>query len=100
MQISLAVNGQTPAGVLGQRVQHVVEKAYPRVDGNCLRFATLRGMLGRGCEEAGVGIGGECAAVNVEGHLDLGLVCVAGEGGPARAGRVGHGLCRDLDFYF
>lgn len=90
VKVALAVNGQAPAGVLGQRVQHVVEEADARVDGNRLRLAALRGVGVLVGEQAGVGVGRECAAVNVEGHLDLGLVGVAGERGPARVGRCRH----------
>lgn len=83
VQIALAVDGQTPAGVLGQRVEHVVEEANARVEGNALRLAALRGVRIVGFEQAGVCVGRKCAAVNVEGELDLGLVGVAREGGPA-----------------
>ena len=42
--------------------------------------------------EAGIGLGRECAAIEVERKLDLGLVGVAGKGGPARGG-IGGGHC-------
>lgn len=87
MQVALAGQGQTPAGVLGQGVQHVVEEADSRVDADCLRLARLGGVavLARHLQ-ARVGVGGECAAVEVEGDLDLGLVGVARKGGPPGCG--------------
>lgn len=90
VQVALAVDGETPAGVLGQGVQHVVEEADAGVDGDGLRLAALGGVLAVRLEQTGIRLGGERAAVNVEGHLDLGLVGVAGEGGPAGGGGGGH----------
>ena len=93
MQIALAGEGKAPAGVLGQGVQHVVEEADAGVDADCLRLARLRGVtVGAGDLEALVGLGRERAAVEVERNLDLGLVGVAREGGPADRG-LGGGHC-------
>lgn len=83
MKVTLALNGQAPSGVLGQGVEHVVQEADARVDGNRLRLARLRGVAGLALEQAGVGVRGEGPAVEVEGHLDLGLVGVTGQRGPA-----------------
>lgn len=80
MEIALAVERHAPAGVLGQRMQHVVQEADARVDGNHLRLAGLRGVCAGGLEQARVGILREFAAVDAEGDLDRGLVCVAGQG--------------------
>ena len=86
MQVALARQRQTPAGMLGQRMQHVVEEANPRVDANVLRLARLRRVPGAALEQPLVGVGREGAAVEVERQLDLGLVCVAGDGRPPRRG--------------
>lgn len=80
MEIALAVERHAPAGVLGQCVQHVVQEADARVDGNHLRLAGLRGVCARSLEQASVGILRELAAVDAEGDLDRGLVGVAGQG--------------------
>jgi len=84
MQISLALDGQTPARVLGEGVQHVVQEADARVHADGLGLAGLGGVaaavLG---EQPRVRVRGKRAAVEVEGELDLCLVGVAGEGGPA-----------------
>lgn len=88
MQVALADQGQTPASVLGEGMEHVVEEADARVDADGLGLAGLGGVAvteGRG--ESRVGIGWECPAIQVDGKLDLGLVRVASESGPS--GRVG-----------
>lgn len=94
VKVALAGDGQTPAGVLGEGVEHVVEEADARVDADGLGLACLGGVFGDGRGEPLVGVWGECPAVEVEGHLDLCLVGVAREGGPS--GRVRccrHGWC-------
>ena len=89
VKVTLAVDGERPAGVLGQGVEHVVEEADARMDGNCLRHAGLRGMaVSAVLEEARVGVRREVAAVQVDCELDLGLVGVASESGPAHGGLV------------
>lgn len=90
VKVTLAVYGQTPARVLGQGVEHVVKEANSSVDGNLLRLAGLRGMAVTIIEETGVGVRGKATTVQVEGELDLGLVGVAGESGPAGRLRGGH----------
>jgi hypothetical protein len=76
--------------VLGQGVQHVVEEANARVDADCLRLARLGGMaVGAAYLQALIRVWRECAAVEVEGDLDLGLVGVARKGGPPRRGLGG-----------
>lgn len=90
MEITLAVQSQTPAGVLGQGVEHVIEEANAGVDGNLLRLAGLGSVALLVAEQAGVGVGREIAAIEVERKLDLGLVGVAGKGGPAGVGRGSH----------
>lgn len=84
VKVTLAGNGETPASVLGQGVEHVVEEADAGVDVDDLALAGLLGVVVTGGEEAGVGIRGEVTTVEVEGELDLGLVGVAGDAGPAR----------------
>lgn len=86
VKVALAVQRQTPASMLGQGVQHVVEEADARVDADNLRLARLRGMaflLGR-CQPR-VGVGWEVPAIEVQGNLNLGLVGVTSHGRPARA---------------
>ena len=90
VKVALAVYGQTPARVLGQGMEHVVEEANSSVDGNLLRLAGLGSMAVTIVEETGVGVWGKAAAVKVEGELDLGLVGVAGESGPTGRLRGGH----------
>lgn len=80
MEIALAVQRHAPAGVLGQRMEHVVQEANAGVDGNHLRLAGLRGVCVGGLEQARVSILRELAAVEAEGDLDRGFVGVAGQG--------------------
>lgn len=82
VKITLAGYGETPAGVFRESVEHVVEEADARVDVDGLALAGLFGVVVASGEEARVGCGGEGASVEVEGQLDLGLVGVAGDGGP------------------
>lgn len=85
MQISLALNGQTPSRVLGEGVQHVVEEPDARVHADGLGLAGLGGVATVAVlrEQPRVRVRGKRAAVEVEGELDLCLVGVAGESGPA-----------------
>lgn len=94
VKIALALQGQTPAGVLGEGVKHVVKKADASVDGNLLRLAGLGGVAVAVLEEASVGVRGKVTAIEVESQLDLGLVGVAGHGGPASRGSRCAGHCR------
>lgn len=87
MKVTLAGDGETPAGVLRQSVKHVVEESDAGVDADRLGLACLRGMAFEGLGQPLVRVGGEVAAIDVEGELDLGLVGVAGNRRPAR------GLC-------
>lgn len=86
MEVTLADDGEAPPRVLREGVEHVVQEADARVDADGLRLARLRGVVVAGLEEARVRVRGEVAAVEVQRHLDLGLVGVARDGGPA--GRV------------
>lgn len=132
MQVARAAQAQGPAGVLGKGVDHVVEEADARGDGDGLRGGELGGVAGgeevsgvvcvgqereRGkylwegkgrrerkaayvlCRiiaaglllvqrvpEVGLLKGEQFPAVEVYRDLDLGLVCVAVEGGGS-----GHG---------
>lgn len=90
MEIALAVERHAPAGVLGQRMQHVVQEADACVDGNHLRLAGLRGVRAGGLEQARVGILRELAAVDAEGDLDRRLVGVAGQGRSSDGEGRGH----------
>lgn len=95
VQVALAVEGEAPAGVLGEGVEHVVEEANSRVHGNLLGLGGLGGVGVLALEETGVGVRGKVTAVEVEGELDLRLVGVAGEGGRAHGGRGAHGGFRE-----
>lgn len=69
--------------MLGQSVEHVVEEANACADADSLRFARLGSVVARVAHlQAGVGVWGECAAIEVEGDLDFGLVGVARKGRP------------------
>ena len=88
--------------MLRQRMQHMVQEAYPRANGDLLRGRELRRMrgillrdyamfcgfcflgVGGGGEVVGGFVGGEDAAVEGEGDLDFGLVGCAREAGGAR----------------
>lgn len=63
-------------------MKHVVKEADASVDCNLLRLAVLRGVL-TPLEKAGVSVGREVPAVEVESELDLGLVGVASQSGPS-----------------
>lgn len=93
MEVTLADDGEAPAPVLRERVKHVVEEADARVDADRLRLARLGGVVVAGLEEARVRVRGEVAAVEVQRHLDLGLVGVARDGGPAGRVRRHCGRC-------
>lgn len=86
MEVTLADDGETPARVLREGVEHVVQEPDARVDADRLRLARLRRVVVARLKEARVRVRGEVAAVEVQRHLDLGLVGVARDGGPA--GRV------------
>ena len=65
-------------------MEHVIEETNAGVDADCLRLAGLSGVaIGNSDVQALIGLGRECAAIKVEGDLDLGLVGVARKGGPA-----------------
>lgn len=99
VQVALAPYAQTPASVLGERVDHVVEEADAGVDVDFLRVGLLRGvvfvdflalavevLLIKGSPEVAMFVGGEFAAIEVERDLDLGLIGVAVKGAGARHG--------------
>lgn len=66
VEVALARQGQTPARVLGQGVEHVVEEADARVHADGLRLAGLARMaLGDGGKQLRVGVWGKCPAVEV-----------------------------------
>lgn len=102
VQVALDADAQRPAGVLGHGVDHVVEEADARVDGDLLRVGLLCGvvlvdllalavqvlLVQRG-PEVGMGVGLQLAAIEVDRDLDLGLVGVAVEGGGAWHGGGG-----------
>jgi hypothetical protein len=96
VQVALDADAQRPAGVLGHGVDHVVEEADARVDGDLLRVGLLCGvvlvdllalavqvLLVQRCPEVGMGVGLQLAAIEVDRDLDLGLIGVAVEGGGA-----------------
>lgn len=91
--------------MLRQRMQHMIQEAYPRADSDLLcgrelcrvrgillrDYAVFRGFcflgIGGGGEVVGGFVGGEHAAVEGEGDLDFGLIgcardrrCARGEG--------------------
>lgn len=69
--------------MLCKRVQHVVQEANAGVDTDGLGFRGLRGVALECRGQAWIDVGGEVAAIKVDGDLDLGLVGVARDGGPA-----------------
>ena len=76
VQVAFGPDPQTPAGVFGEGVQHVVEKANASVDVYCLRLRGLSGV--RLCFRGAIGCYRvQGAAVEVYRELDLGLICVA-----------------------
>lgn len=84
VKITLASKSKRPASVLGEGVEHVIEETDAGVDANCLRLARLRGVAFSDSDvQALIRLGRECAAIKVEGDLNLGLVGVTRKGGPA-----------------
>lgn len=81
MQIAFAVDGQTPAGVLCQSMEHVVQEANAGVYVDSPR-SRLGGMVRRRLQQPRVCVWGKCAAIKVDSDLDLGFVGVASKGGP------------------
>lgn len=87
----------------------MVEEPNACVDGNLLRFASLRSMVITVVEETRVSIRREIPAVEVKSELDLCLVCVASESGPSGSLRRGHfedqlvmvqGLSNEVEYEF
>ena len=99
MKVALAVEGQTPASMLRQGMEHVVQEADASVDGNRLRFAGLRSVSVLAFEEPGVGIRRKIASVEVQCQLDLGLVCITGHSGPAGGGCAHDGFCVSVEVF-
>lgn len=64
VQIALGSHRQTPATVLGQRVQHMIQEPNSRADGDLLGGCELAGMLGtldrHNALLFGLGLGGIC----------------------------------------
>ena len=90
VKVALAGKSKRPASMLGERMEHVIEETDAGIDADCLRLAGLRGVTFSDSDvQALVGLGWECAAIKVEGDLDLGLVGVARKGGPAGCGLFG-----------
>lgn len=83
MKITLAINCQTPASMLCKRMQHMVQKSNPSINTNRLGLRRLTSMTLKACSQSWINIGWEVPAVQVDGHLDLGLVSVASDGCPA-----------------
>lgn len=63
VKITLALYSQTPVGVLGEGMEHMVEEANAGIDGNLLRLAGLGGVAVGAIEEASIGIGGKVSAI-------------------------------------
>lgn len=91
VEVALAAQVEGPAGVLGQRVQHVVEEADAGVDVDVLGFGFLEGVLVGALGPGDRGDVGELAAVDAELDLHLGLFGVAVDG--CGAGGVLEGVC-------
>jgi hypothetical protein len=97
VEVALASYLQTPAGVLCEGMEHVVEEADAGVDVDLLAVGFLCGMvfldllafavevfLVESVPEVGLLVGFEFASVEVDGDLDLGLVGVAVEASGSR----------------
>ena len=98
VKITLAVQSQTPASMLSQSMEHVVEEANSSVDSNLLGLAGLRGMAILIVEKTGVSLWREIAAVEVKSELDLSLVGVTGESSPSGL-RKGH-ICESIEYWY
>lgn len=88
MDIANALENQTPAGVLGEGMDHMVEEANAGVDADDLRGGVLCGVGGslfEGRFEEGLSQE-DVAAVQRQGNLDLGFVGVSDEGGGSSVG--------------
>lgn len=110
VEVALAPYAQTPASVLGHGVNHVVEEADTRVDGDFLRRRLLGRMvlvdlltlaieilLVEGGPEVAVLVRGEVAAIEVYRDLDLCLVGIAVEAaGTRHFGGGVRGVCMFL----
>jgi hypothetical protein len=99
VKITLAVQSQTPASMLSQSMEHVVEETNSRVDSNLLGLASLRSMAITVVEKTRVSIRREIAAVEVESELDLGLVGVTSESSPSGRLRRGH-ICELIGYRY
>jgi hypothetical protein len=99
VKVTLAVQSQTPASMLSQGMEHVVEEANSCVDSNLLGLACLRSMAIIAVEKTGIGVWREIAAVKVESELDLGLVGVTSESSPSGRLRRGH-ICDPIELLY
>lgn len=98
-QVPFAPESQTPAGVFGQCMQHMVQKAYSRPYPNVLRRRDLGGMsiciLRRDQDlgdtiKLGVGLKKiERSTIKGKGELNLGFLSVPGNEGLANGMRRG-----------
>ena len=98
MKVALAVQSQTPASMLSQSMEHVVEETNSSVDSNPLGLAGLRSMAIAIVEKTGVSLRREIAAVEVKSELDLSLVGVTGESSPSSL-RRGH-ICESIAYWY
>ena len=98
VKITLAVQSQTPASMLSQGMEHVVEETNSSVDSNLLGLAGLRSMAILIVEKTGVSLWREIAAVEVKSELDLSLVGVTGESSPSGL-RKGH-ICESIEYWY
>lgn len=76
--------------MLSESVKHVVQETNASVDIDNLTFASLAGMGLDVVEQTGVSLGGEVAAIEVDGKLDLGFVGIARKRSPAGFGFRSH----------
>jgi hypothetical protein len=67
VQVSLAIERQTPACMLRQRMKHMIQKPNSRIYSNSLALGGLGSVALGAAEELRVCVSGEFAAVKVDG---------------------------------
>jgi hypothetical protein len=74
VEISLAIERQTPARMLCQRVQHMIQKSNTRINSYGLAFRSLRSMALSPIHKLAVRVGREFSSVQIDSKLDFRLI--------------------------
>jgi hypothetical protein len=79
MQIPLAIQRQTPPGMLSQRMQHMIQKPNPRIDSNSLTLRSLTRMSIRPIQQPLIRILRKRTPIQINRQHDFRLIRIARE---------------------